>query len=477
MLNEAKVYRSMGLHEESRDVFMGMLTEFPNLPMHSRNRIQEEIDKLSSEIKKRDAEESYPDLSSEELSFIRDKVSGGDDVEDILTRAASFVETGHCREALNDYLEILKHRFPIDRILGNLVECVLSVYGPDQAHQQVETILDEASLGKRERAQLKFKLGVEMERLERFDDAVSLYRSARMTIPEDLNMRSALDAKLAGLSKGSPYAYLLNQGFITEDNLKKAHSQAGDAGSSVESVLMDVFNIRKEDLGRSLSVYYGVPFKTYDPNIMAPVELLTRLDRTKLMTDGWVPLAVYEQEVEILMASPNSISISRGIQDLVKPKSLNPAVGIREDIKTYLERFYRVVDQAGTSWSREDGETHHPSRRTRKEPRYVPSIPDFSYVEFSLRGKEGDRKDYRLDVLNSSEHGFGLLLRQEDFGITELVSPGSVIEGMTFYSSWTLIRTDATIRHVTKLTTGTHKGNYVLGVESEEIIESSRVPG
>ncbi len=475
-LNEAKVYDSMGLYDESRDVYVRVLAEFPDIPEHSRARIQEEIDRIEGEISGRNGEEAESNLSPEELSFIRNKVLDGENVEDVFARATAFIETGHYQEALDEYRRLLKRSFPIDRILGNLIPCILRVHGPDRAVKQMEALYSEASLGKRERARLKFKLGVEMENLQRVDEAISLYRSARMTIPEDLKMRSALDAKIAALSTDSPYAYLLNQGWITEDDLEKARTQAAQTNASVEAVLMDVFNIGKEDLGRSLSLYYRLPFKAYDPNAMAPVELLNRLDRSSLSLEGWVPLAVYDREVDIIMATPDDASKTQRILSLVKADSINIAVGIREEIETYLERFYRVVEQSGKSPDRQYADKAVESRKTRREPRYAPSIPRFSYVEFSIEAKEGHVKDCRLDVLNCSENGIGLLLPKEEKEIADMITSGSIIPDMIFYAPWTLIRADAKVRHLTKLTNGPHKGNYLLGVESEEVVESSREP-
>lgn len=92
---------------------------------------------------------------------------------------------------------------------------------------------------------------------------------------------------------------------------------------------------------------------------------------------------------------------------------------------------------------------------------------------------EGDRQEAlirHLEVLNVSEHGIGLLLRKEDEDLADTLQPGSLIPDMTFYATWTLIRADATVRHITPITTGQHKGHYLLGVQSKEIIESSKVP-
>lgn len=474
-LKEAKVYSSMGLFQESRDVYTRILLEFPDIPSHSRTRIQEEIDRIEAEIAERNDDDLDASLSSEELSFVRQEFSSGEDPEDVFSRGKAFMETGRNGEALEEFQKLLGIDFPVERLLGHLVECVLRLCGPEEAPARLDQLLSESALGKRERARLKFKLGVELENRGRTEAAIDLYRSARGIIPEDLNMRSALDAKIAGLSTGSRYAYLLNQGWISGEELAEAQARAKKAGSSVEAVLMDAFNIGKEEIGRSLSVYYDLPFKTYDPNTTVPIDLFTRLDRAALSLEAWVPVGTYEREADVLMETPDDTARVGRIRELLNLDSMTLAVGIREDIQAYIDRFFEAVDLAEKAAEIRDTAPAG-DRKPRKERRYVPSIPDFSYVEFCMRGDEKTGREHRLEVLNASEHGIGLLLPKEEGDLADTLQPGSLIPDMTFYATWTLIRADAKVRHITPITRGRHKGHYLLGVESKEIIESSKVP-
>jgi hypothetical protein len=154
-------------------------------------------------------------------------------------------------------------------------------------------------------------------------------------------------------------------------------------------------------------------------------------------------------------------------------------VGIREDIEAYITRFFKDAEDSpalkqGFSTGAAPGATQ--ARETRRERRFVPAIPDFVYVEFEHQGSDGKPRSYRLQVLNCSEHGIGLLVRREDFGLLDAVGPGTTISNMVFYATWTLIKAGATVRHLTRIKEGRHKGCYVMGVESQEIIESSKVP-
>ena len=110
----------------------------------------------------------------------------------------------------------------------------------------------------------------------------------------------------------------------------------------------------------------------------------------------------------------------------------------------------------------------------RREHRVATRIPDFVYVEFSLETQKGKGKHYRLNVMNYSSHGIGLLVSEKDFGILKLLKKGDIIKQITFYASWALITVNTTVRHFTKVEEGPYGGMYVIGVEARELIMSAQ---
>lgn len=110
----------------------------------------------------------------------------------------------------------------------------------------------------------------------------------------------------------------------------------------------------------------------------------------------------------------------------------------------------------------------------RREHRIATRIPDFVYVEFSLKKTGGKEKHYHLNVVNYSNHGIGLLVSEKDFGILKFLKKGDRIKSITFYASWALITVDTTVRHLTKVEEGPYGGMYVIGVEARELITSAQ---
>jgi len=113
-------------------------------------------------------------------------------------------------------------------------------------------------------------------------------------------------------------------------------------------------------------------------------------------------------------------------------------------------------------------------KEKRREERFTYETPDFVTVEFTLGGGRKQEKVYELNVLNCSLHGLGVLIREKDFDLRNRLRPGDRLSGMTLYAESSMIKVDGIVRHVTKIMEGPHAGCYVLGIESEEIIENCR---
>jgi hypothetical protein len=75
-------------------------------------------------------------------------------------------------------------------------------------------------------------------------------------------------------------------------------------------------------------------------------------------------------------------------------------------------------------------------------------------------------------VLEVSKTGLKLLVTEVDADLLDLLKPGHVIENITFYGEETLIRVDATIKHITQIGYGDYRGQHAIGLESEEVITS-----
>ena len=78
---------------------------------------------------------------------------------------------------------------------------------------------------------------------------------------------------------------------------------------------------------------------------------------------------------------------------------------------------------------------------------------------------------YDLPVLNCSRHGLALLITQDDFELLHMLPKGKKVNRMTFYTGWAVIEVNGRVAHKIKIETGEHRGCYLIGIESDEVIE------
>jgi len=110
----------------------------------------------------------------------------------------------------------------------------------------------------------------------------------------------------------------------------------------------------------------------------------------------------------------------------------------------------------------------------RFEERFTYELPDFVSAEFSLDNESKDKKTYELATMDCSRHGLGLIIAKENFDLLKKLKKGDKLQDMLFYASWSRIQVNGIVKHLTKIQDGQHKGCYLLGIESKEIIESCK---
>jgi hypothetical protein len=110
----------------------------------------------------------------------------------------------------------------------------------------------------------------------------------------------------------------------------------------------------------------------------------------------------------------------------------------------------------------------------RKEERFLYENTGFVSVEFRLGKKSKDDKLYQLNVFDCSKHGLSIIIPQKHFDLFQKIKVGDKLEDITFYSARARINVNGTVGHKTKIDEGKYKGNYLIGIESPDIIENCK---
>ena len=110
----------------------------------------------------------------------------------------------------------------------------------------------------------------------------------------------------------------------------------------------------------------------------------------------------------------------------------------------------------------------------RREERIKLELLEPISAKLTVGRDAGGPREYDLAVVDHSRHGLGLLVTQNDFNLLEALSVGDRIQNMILYAPWAVTKVDAKVAHKTQLQDGEHKGCFMLGIKSRELITNDR---
>ena len=254
---------------------------------------------------------------------------------------------------MEEYKKLFNQDYPTAKIIPDLAECLFATHSPSRVIDQIEKIVAEKHLNDSDKAEINFRLGMEMEQRDHMDLALEFYESVKEVDPKYDGIQTRIELLQRSRAYDSKYGYLLESKIVTTTQLQNALALSKKAGKSVEFVLMDQNRIEKGQIGKSLSYFYKCPFIHFDPKMTIPYELLSKLKKAFLLQNSWVPINwdLSTKTVEIVIDDPADLVKTDNVSVLMKTKNIKYSVGIKEDIVDIITYFY----EGGTETAKECG--------------------------------------------------------------------------------------------------------------------------
>ncbi len=347
-IREAETYGSQGLFAESLEIYEEILSASTELDPDIGETAQKKIALLKEEIER--LEKEVPSLSDQDISYLKETLDSEETAHAIFTSALSLKELGLFREAVEEYTKLFDKDYPIVKIIGDLLECLFAIHSPSKVIDYIEKLIKERNLSDREKSDIHYKLGAEMEKHGHTDLALELYEQVKKIDPEYEGIQTRTEQLQSSRAYDSRYSYLLESKLVTTSQLQNALAISKKTKKSVEYVLMEQNRIEKEGIGKSLSLFFKCPFIAFSPDMPVPYELLTKLKQSFLLQYSWVPLnwEMTSRTVDILIDDPNDLIKTDHIAALIYTNNINYFVGIKEDIEKIVKYFYDKRHETGT---------------------------------------------------------------------------------------------------------------------------------
>ena len=141
-------------------------------------------------------------------------------------------------------------------------------------------------------------------------------------------------------NKPSRFGGLVDKGVVSEKDIETAVSNARVNNLAVEKVLIEEFNVPKEELGKSLSQFYSTPFFNYDGAQTIAADL-----RERVPSDMWkkyvcAPVERRPGMLVIAVDDPTDLTRLDGIRAMNLAPRYDFLVGLKHEILAYIAASY-----------------------------------------------------------------------------------------------------------------------------------------
>jgi type II secretory ATPase GspE/PulE/Tfp pilus assembly ATPase PilB-like protein len=152
-------------------------------------------------------------------------------------------------------------------------------------------------------------------------------------------------------TKPSKFGLLIDKGAVSEKDLEAAVSNARVNNTTVEKVLIDDYNVPREEIGRSLSTYYSTPFFNYDGTQTIAADLKDRVSSDIWKKHGAAPIERKPGMLVVAVEDPQDLTRLDGIRAMNLAPRYEFMVAMKHEILAYIAASYGEQTQQDGSTS------------------------------------------------------------------------------------------------------------------------------
>ena len=140
--------------------------------------------------------------------------------------------------------------------------------------------------------------------------------------------------------RSTKFDFLISNSLLSAKELEEAMVLARKMKQPIENVLINDFQISKEDIGKSLAAHFKTRFISYKENMVLPLQLLKGLRPGFLRHNLFVPVSQSGNTVVITMENPDHLPARDAIRRLITGHDFEYCVSLREDVFKMIDLFF-----------------------------------------------------------------------------------------------------------------------------------------
>jgi type II secretory ATPase GspE/PulE/Tfp pilus assembly ATPase PilB-like protein/GAF domain-containing protein len=142
--------------------------------------------------------------------------------------------------------------------------------------------------------------------------------------------------QIASPKKKNKFGYLVENGIISQEELNKAILKARQNKADIEDILLGELKLKRKDIGKSLELFYEMPYSGYSDAIVLPPHVFAGLNKNYLAKNDWVPIQNSNSNITILIDDPTDQDKVNNIRMILPKKKITFNVGLKADIRDFL---------------------------------------------------------------------------------------------------------------------------------------------
>jgi type II secretory ATPase GspE/PulE/Tfp pilus assembly ATPase PilB-like protein len=152
-----------------------------------------------------------------------------------------------------------------------------------------------------------------------------------------------------GSAVKTKFDMLVTEGIISSAELELAQRSARKKAKDLEEVLIEEFQVKPADIGKSLSAFFGVPLEQMKPDRVKPMDLLKNLKPDYVLANGWMPIDETKEEgLVILTPDPEKVKASRIVSNIFpRHAKISYRVCLHRDFINTVAQFYGASGMSG----------------------------------------------------------------------------------------------------------------------------------
>ena len=322
-LAEADLYLQHGLRENAEAIYREILTKLP-ADHPARPKIEKRLSLSDS---------SAPPPAA--------PTAQGFSPDDKFDNCIGLIEAGFYSDAIDELTVLLERGFRPGAVHAKIGECLLANEEPEEAVKNLNSALNDRTLSKEERLDVLDQLASTYEAMGNVQEAIRSLKSITEVQPDFRNAQQRHKIMVEMVDKFERYYHLYKEKIISEEQYDRAKQISEQRHKSLESVLINDFEVSKHSIGESIAEFFKCPFVEYNELEVGPAaNCLKELKENFWRTNHCIPVFEDGQNLRIAAEDPLNETMKGNLRSMLKGNIIEFAVAFPDDISKFIDHYH-----------------------------------------------------------------------------------------------------------------------------------------